>query len=190
MQGLSMPSLITDLDGQEIVCISAMSEKSSAVNNYGELLTWGSVKNRSILSADGNPYLENLKLPTVFATDEMVFNKVAVGKEHIAAITKEGKLFTMGTEDHGKLGHDPKVISDEEIKREAERYKKAGYKPGRQENQAASIGYVQGAIKGKTIVAVDCGEAHTVCVTSDGDVYSWGRGKFGALGHAETDDIQ
>ena len=60
----------------------------------------------------------------------MIFNKVSVGKEHIAAITKEGKLFTMGTEDHGKLGHEPKIISEEAAAKEAERYKKAGYKPG------------------------------------------------------------
>lgn len=129
MAGLSMPTMITDLDGQEVVCLSAMSEKSSAVNNFGELLTWGSVKNRSMLDAQGNPYKDNLKLPTLFATEDLVFNSVSVGKEHIAAITKDGKLFTMGTEDHGKLGHDPKVISKEEAEKEAERYKKAGYRP-------------------------------------------------------------
>lgn len=118
-----------------------------------------------------------------------MFSKVAVGKEHIAAITKDRRLFTMGTEDHGKLGHDPKVVSEEEAKLEAERYKKAGYKPGSQERQAASIGYVKGAIEGKAIVAVDCGEAHTVCVTDGGEVFSWGRGKFGALGHEATVDV-
>ena len=37
-----------------------------------------------------------------------------MGKEHIAAITQDGRLFTMGTEDHGKLGHDDKVMSEEE----------------------------------------------------------------------------
>jgi len=46
-----MPTIISDLDGQEIVCLSAMSEKSAAVNHYGELLAWGSVKNRSMLDA-------------------------------------------------------------------------------------------------------------------------------------------
>ena len=66
-----MPTALTDLDGQEIVCISAMSEKSSAINSFGELYTWGSVKNRSMLDALGNPYKDNLKLPTVFATEEM-----------------------------------------------------------------------------------------------------------------------
>ena len=87
LQGLSMPTLISDLDGQEISCLSAMSEKSSAVNNFGELYTWGSVKNRSMLDAQGIPYKDNLKLPTIFATEDMQFKSVAVGKEHVAAIT-------------------------------------------------------------------------------------------------------
>ena len=91
-----------------------MSEKSSAINSFGELFTWGSVKNRSMLDAQGNAYKDNLKLPTVFASEDMLFKKVAVGKEHIAAITQDGRLFTMGTEDHGKLGHETKVISSEE----------------------------------------------------------------------------
>ena len=54
LQGLSMPTLITeisDLDGTYIACLSAKSEKSLAVNNFGELYTWGSVKNRSMLDA-------------------------------------------------------------------------------------------------------------------------------------------
>ena len=49
---------------------------------------------------------------------------------------------------------------------------------------------MKGAIDGKTIVAVDCGEAHTVCVTDAGEVFSWGRGKFGALGHETTVDVK
>ena len=107
-----------------------MSEKSSAINSFGELFTWGSVKNYSMLSAQGSPYKDNLKLPTIFASEDALFKKVSVGKEHIAGITQDNKLFTMGTETHGKLGHEEKVISSEELKKEADRYKKAGYRPG------------------------------------------------------------
>ena len=38
-------------------------------------------------------------------------------------------------------------------------------------------------------MAVDCGDSHTVCVTENGEVFSWGRGKFGALGHGTTEDV-
>eukprot|EP01133_Synstelium_polycarpum_P013067 gene13067-15368_t len=40
-------------------------------------------------------------------------------------------------------------------------------------------------LKGKRIKQVACGEAHSLAVTEFGDVYSWGRGKEGELGHPE-----
>ena len=127
---LPVPTLISDLEGQQIMSMACKGDKSSAVNNYGELYTWGSVKNNSLLDAAGKPYKENLKQPTVFASEEVVFEQVSAGKEHIAAITKDGRIFTIGTEDHGKLGHDAKVLTDEAKKEEALRYRVAGYRPG------------------------------------------------------------
>ncbi|WMV42535.1 hypothetical protein MTR67_035920 [Solanum verrucosum] len=40
------------------------------------------------------------------------------------------------------------------------------------------------------IIALAAGEAHTLALTANGDVYSWGRGTFGRLGTAsETDHL-
>ncbi|KAK3161817.1 hypothetical protein QOZ80_1BG0081910 [Eleusine coracana subsp. coracana] len=38
------------------------------------------------------------------------------------------------------------------------------------------------------VVAVAAGEAHTVALTGDGEVFSWGRGMFGRLGTGREDD--
>ncbi|ONM38547.1 Regulator of chromosome condensation (RCC1) family protein [Zea mays] len=38
------------------------------------------------------------------------------------------------------------------------------------------------------VVAVAAGEAHTLALTGDGQVYSWGRGPFGRLGNGREDD--
>lgn len=45
---------------------------------------------------------------------------------------------------------------------------------------------MNGDLTGKSISGIDCGASHTVAVTDDGQVYTWGRGKFGALGHGDT----
>ncbi len=116
------------------------------------------------------------------------FAEVAVGKEHVAALTKDGKLFTMGTINHGQLGHDVKEKSAEEIEQERLRYKKAGYKPGAHERSKPEIGFVGGDLAGKKIISIGCGEHHTVAVTDEGDVYSWGKGRNGALGHKDNMD--
>ena len=104
-QGIDIPVEVTTLEGMNIKCIAANSDKSACINQYGELFTWGSSKNLSMMSAEGAGYKDNLKLPTIFASETLLFSQVAVGKEHIAAITDDGRLFTMGTTEHSKLGH-------------------------------------------------------------------------------------
>ena len=106
----------------------------------------------------------------------------------MAAITEDGRLFTMGTIEHGKLGHPERQKTQEELDKEKERYRKAGYKPGELSRSMPQIGFVEGALTGKKVIQVACGDKHTVCVTEDGSVYSWGSGKRGALGHSETND--
>ena len=38
-------------------------------------------------------------------------------------------------------------------------------------------------------MSVACGDKHTVAVTGDGSVYSWGAGRKGALGHGSTENV-
>ena len=47
---------------------------------------------------------------------------------------------------------------------------------------------VTGALKGKVVVQLAAGAEHTVCVTIDGSVYSWGDGSDGQLGLDDTAD--
>lgn len=49
--------------------------------------------------------------------------------------------------------------------------------------------YVYGALTDKKVKIVECGFDHTVCVTEDGEVYSWGHGKSGALGHGDFEKV-
>ena len=49
---------------------------------------------------------------------------------------------------------------------------------------------MEGELKGKKVISVACGDKHTVCVTEGGDVYSWGNGKMGALGHNNTSSCE
>ncbi|KAG6486579.1 hypothetical protein ZIOFF_055156 [Zingiber officinale] len=38
------------------------------------------------------------------------------------------------------------------------------------------------------VVSVAAGEAHTLVLTADGSLFSWGRGTFGRLGTSKEDD--
>lgn len=46
----------------------------------------------------------------------------------------------------------------------------------------AMFGKVMGPLEGKKVVQVACGFHHTICLTADGELYAWGKGKEGALG--------
>ena len=87
----------------EIKSIAAGGDISAAINSYGELYTWGSSKNGAQVNSNGLVESENLKMPKLFAgKDEFI--SVACGKDHLAMVTLDGRLMTMGSNDHNKLG--------------------------------------------------------------------------------------
>ena len=88
--GMSIPTEVTSLSDMEIRCMAAGAHKSAVINSYGELFTFGSSKNSSMMQADGTGYKDNLKLPAMFESETLTFSKVAVGNQHIAAITEDG----------------------------------------------------------------------------------------------------
>jgi len=51
------------------------------------------------------------------------------------------------------------------------------------------VGFVAGEVGDQQVVDVACGQQHTACITKDGEVYTWGNGKNGALGHGNWDQV-
>ena len=40
-------------------------------------------------------------------------------------------------------------------------------------------------LAGKQVVQIACGSTHSAAVTSEGELYTWGRGNYGRLGHGK-----
>ena len=40
-------------------------------------------------------------------------------------------------------------------------------------------------LKGKRVIDVTCGDSHSAAVTSSGELYTWGLGSYGRLGHGD-----
>lgn len=68
-------------------------------------------------------------------------------------------------------------------------YRKHGYHPKSLPNLKNEVGFVSGEVADKAVVDVACGQHHTACITSNGEVYTWGNGKSGALGHGGWDQV-
>ncbi|XP_038061322.1 uncharacterized protein LOC119732026 [Patiria miniata] len=87
---------------------------------------------------------------------------VACGKEHTLALGEQGRVYSWGTSKCGQLG-----LGD------------------RTTHTRPSL--VQ-ALTGQCCVAVACGQYHSMALTRDQKVYSWGWGVHGQLGHGSVED--
>eukprot|EP01124_Arcella_intermedia_P000209 TRINITY_DN10106_c0_g1_i1.p1 TRINITY_DN10106_c0_g1~~TRINITY_DN10106_c0_g1_i1.p1 ORF type:complete len:1099 (-),score=241.44 TRINITY_DN10106_c0_g1_i1:25-3159(-) len=105
--------------------------------------------------------IEDPYLPkTPHLTDTMDVLNVSAGRGHLAIVTKKGKLFTQGGGAFFRLGH-----GDTNNCREP--------KP---------VNFITG-----NVLTASAGGCHTAAITSNGFLWTWGFGKFGALGHGDTE---
>lgn len=44
------------------------------------------------------------------------------------------------------------------------------------------------SLRGVEVVDVAAGGAHSACITASGELYTWGKGRYGRLGHGDSED--
>ena len=88
---------------------------------------------------------------------------VALGPEHAVLLTRDGHVYTWGIGSSGKLGHGG--LWDETEPR-----------------------LVETLAKRRSIV-IACGEQHTIAITDNGSLWTWGDNRFGQLGHGNVRDM-
>ncbi|KAJ4882465.1 Regulator of chromosome condensation (RCC1) family with FYVE zinc finger domain [Raphanus sativus] len=140
--------------------VEVMVESSSSSNcSSGKLFTWGDGDKNRLGHGD-----KELKLvPTcVAALVEPNFCQVACGHSLTVALTTSGHVYTMGSPVYGQLGNSH---SD-------------GKLPAR----------VEGKLHKNFVEEIACGAYHVAVLTSKTEVYTWGKGSNGRLGHGDADD--
>ncbi|XP_011141461.1 E3 ubiquitin-protein ligase HERC2 [Harpegnathos saltator] len=108
---------------------------------------------------------DSVMVPTLLESIQHVFiKKVAVnsGGKHCLALSSEGHVYSWGEGDDGKLGHGNRLSYD---------------RPKLVED-----------LLGIEIVDIACGGHHSAAITSAGWLYTWGKGRYGRLGHGDSDD--
>lgn len=43
-------------------------------------------------------------------------------------------------------------------------------------------------LRGKEVTDIAAGGAHSACITASGELYTWGKGRYGRLGHGDSED--
>ena len=147
------PKVLLSLKDTVIISVACGHTHCTAITISRRLLAWGN--NKAGQLGLGKKAPKHIYVPAVVPGVSSV-SMVSCGTEHTIAQTLEGKLYSWGQGDGGLLGH------------------------GNTESQ-----YTPKLIDGLsslTIMSVVCGGLHTLAVSKQGQVYSWGRGEGGQLG--------
>lgn len=141
---------------------------------YTEVYAWGSNTSGQLgISTQGVG--KNYPKPK-YCSFNIVLRQISCGDEHTAMITStlvpildEGFVYAMGSNGNGRLGVNSPLLTHSAVPRLVE------------------------GLTGYVMSRVACGWTHTVGVTSNarlkvdgGEVFTWGLGEFGALGHGDT----
>ncbi|DAZ96075.1 TPA: hypothetical protein N0F65_005853 [Lagenidium giganteum] len=101
--------------------------------------------------------------------------KVACGALHTMAVADDGKLYSWGCNDGGRLGHPPPMTGSKTRKESSH-------------DQISLPAQVRGRLSNLFVVDVACGAWHSACIASEraadrsGRVFVWGTGIYGQLG--------
>ncbi|KAK4741023.1 hypothetical protein SAY87_024611 [Trapa incisa] len=139
--------------------VEVIMTQSSACSSSGKLFTWGDGDKNRLGHGDKEPRLKPTCVPALIDHN---FHKITCGHSLTVGLTTSGRVFTMGSTVYGQLGN---PLSDGKI-------------PCSVEDKLA----------GEIVEEIACGSYHVAVLTSRNEVYTWGKGANGRLGHGDLED--
>ncbi|ONM14644.1 PH, RCC1 and FYVE domains-containing protein 1 [Zea mays] len=162
-QGTTRPKEVESLKGSRVKCVACGPWHTAAIvevisdfksnSPRSKLFTWGDADRGKLGHADKKMKL----IPTcVDSLTDYDFIQVSCGTALTVALSVTGVVFTSGSSMHGQLGNphaDGKTVSA-----------------------------VEGLLKSEFVRHISSGSSHVAVVTTNGKVFTWGKGKEGQLG--------
>ena len=161
------PKLIVGLEGEGIVDVAIGPTHGAAISDGGDLYTWGGGVYGQLGIGDFDVHHE----PTILESmqDGSVVRQLVCGHDHTLAVSDRGIGYAWGFANSGKLGLG--VMEREGVERPFSRM--------------FPTPIIIDRLKRVHVAQVACGPNHSMALTDDGSVYSWGAGDGGRLGHGD-----
>ncbi len=150
----------------DVIATAAGAHHTLAVRADGSVWAWG--RNDSGQVGDRTRVHRSLPVQVGRLTDIV---SVAAGRSHSVALREDGTVWAWGANDSGQLGNG--VVGSRSRGRPV------------QVHGSGNVGFLS------DIVAIAAGGSHTLALSKDGTVWSWGYDSRGELGHGGTviDDV-
>jgi len=150
-----VPRITQSLAGQVVVQVTCGSYHTAAVTGNGDLYTWGGGMYGKLGHGNEAGHSTPKRVEGLVG---LVVSQIACGSRHTAVVTSNGELYTWGDKENGVAGH--------------------GDTDGHQYTPK-----LLERLSGKRVLQLSACGFHTGCLTATGELYTWGEGKFGRLGH-------
>ncbi|MDT7506838.1 InlB B-repeat-containing protein [Bifidobacterium sp. H6bp22N] len=149
----------------KLTTISAKGWCSLAMDSDGNLYSWGYNLYGELGRKTDNPTINVVPVKVTMPAGITRFIWFAEGTEHTLAMGSDGNLYSWGWDYYGQLGRENNNTSDS---------------TPRKVMMPAGVSYIQAS----------AGEAFSVAMGSDGNLYSWGDNESGQLGRDTGDSTQ
>jgi alpha-tubulin suppressor-like RCC1 family protein len=155
------PQKLSSLSHVNITHIACGGEHTIAVDESGTVYSWGANDHGQLGLGD----TESRTVPTpITELGQVRVKSLACGWSHSMILTDKG-LWVFGAGSHGQLG-----LGDRDDK-----------------HAPHLIAFLEGS-KVAQWKSVSCGFSHNALLLDNGNVYTWGSGLYGQLGHGDSED--
>ncbi|RCV14793.1 hypothetical protein SEVIR_3G008200v4 [Setaria viridis] len=164
----SYPKEVESLKGLRTISVSCGVWHTAAVveviisqsnASSGKLFTWGDGDKYRLGHGDRSSKLKPTCVPSLI---DYNFHRAACGHTLTIGLTTSGHIFTVGSSVYGQLGNP--------------------------NNDGRYPRLVEEKLGGGGVMEVACGSYHVAVLTNAGEVYTWGKGANGRLGHGDIAD--
>ncbi|KAL2610465.1 hypothetical protein R1flu_029038 [Riccia fluitans] len=149
---IATPAKVQGLEKVKAIAVGAFH--NLALLESGELWAWGNNEYGQLGIGDTQPRAQPVQ---VKGLDGLDLVDIAAGGWHSMALTANGEVYGWGRGEHGRLG-----FGDDK--------------------SSKMVPAPVDVLAGESVIQISCGGTHSVALTKDGRMFSFGRGDHGRLG--------